>query len=77
MQPWTRKSDTVFELTPVKDSRFVLTVEQTVNGKWLAYVSGDEVDEGHAFVNLLSAQQAALEAYDNYWCDFDEPSDGW
>jgi hypothetical protein len=77
MQLWTRKSDALYELTPDGSSRFVLTVERTAAGKWLAFVSGVEVDEGRAFANEIAAQKAALNSYDNYWSDFEEPSEGW
>lgn len=73
MQPWTRKSDTLFELIPDQSSRFVLTVQQTVTGKWLAFVDGEEIDEGRTFSNASSAQRAALDSYDNYWADFEDP----
>jgi hypothetical protein len=77
MPSWTRKTDALYELIPDDSSRFVLTVERTAAGKWLAFVSGAEVDEGRAFASEGAAKKAALDSYDNYWSDFEEPSEGW
>ena len=71
MPRWTRESDALYELIPDGSSRFVLTVERTTAGKWLAFVSGSEVDDGRAFANEVAAQKAALDSYDNYWSDFE------
>ena len=77
MQSWTRKSDACFELIP-DGSSFVLVVERTETGKWLAFVSGQEIDDGKEFAKLSAAQRAALESYESYWSDFEESSDdGW
>lgn len=71
MKAWTRTSDTSFELTPDGSSRFVLRVQRNATGKWQAFVSGEEVDEGEKFATLADAQMAALASYDSYWSDFE------
>lgn len=72
MLHWTKKSETVLEAAPTKASRFVLQVKLN-SGKWFAFVSEEEVDEGKAFKSLIEAQYAAQEAYDTYWADFETP----
>ncbi len=77
MQPWSRKSDALFELIPDGSSSFLLAVKRTDEGKWVAFAGGEQVDEGRTFPDAASAQKAAVDSYDNYWSDFEEPSDGW
>mgnify|MGYP001075992210 CR=1 FL=1 len=72
MLQWTKKSETVLEAEPTNTSRFVLQVKRS-SGNWFAFVSEEEVDEGKAFNSLIEAQQAAQEAYDTYWADFETP----
>ena len=74
MNAWTRTSDTSFELIPNGSSDFVLQVQRTTAGKWQAFVSGEDVDEGEKFATLADAQRAALESYDSYWSDFESPT---
>ena len=72
VQGWIKKSDILFEKVPDKSSRFVLQAKAQ-SGKWYAFVSEEDVDEGNAFSSLLDAQQAAMDAYDSYWADFEDP----
>lgn len=72
MLHWTKKSETGLEAVPSKVSRFVLQVRLN-SGNWFAFVSEEEVDDGKAFNSLIEAQQAAQEAYDTYWADFETP----
>jgi len=65
MNAWTRTSDTSFELIPDGSSDFVLQVQRITAGKWQAFVSGEDVDEGEKFATLADAQRAALESYDS------------
>ncbi len=73
MQKWKRISDKVYELVPDGGSRFVLRVRSDALGSWRAFVSENDVDEGAIYPSFETAQRAAMDAYCNYWADFEDP----
>jgi hypothetical protein len=55
---------------------FELRVASTpVERLWVASVNSQEIEAN--FNTMLSAQLAAEDAYDSYYCDFETPTSGW
>ena len=67
---WKRIGSDKYKLIPDNHSRFELVLEKSGSG-YTAKVSGELVNEGKVYNSLDSAQEAALDAYDSYWADFE------
>ena len=76
MSSWKAKSASEQVMRPNEFSRFTLAVRRNGCGKWQAFVSDEEVDEGQDSSSLSAAKKAAQDAYDNYYADFEDPSGG-
>lgn len=73
---WQQINAENYKAEPIELSSYLLGAKKQTDGTWIAVINDEPVGKKPCFPTLKQAQDAAEEAYNRYYCDFEDPSDG-